>query len=244
MATPRRDLIVPSDIVAIARGTEQVFEHKRSSLVLGLTGRTGSGCSTVADEVLTKLSFRDLRWPAGNVPPADHEDRKDRIVELWLTNHWAAFRKIQVSQIILSFALEEEPDGFTALGQRLGQRDELESFRGMVVATNVDAHENRQILESLPKQSSQNVERAVQYYFSRVPELAKELRDVAYFGKRGPHTTLFQELRNGPWSRHKHREPLRSSQAALPLNRARQGIQQTARNTPGLFCNRRDSPPF
>src|SRR4051812_11506467 len=100
MAAKRTSDLATSEIAAIANGTGRLFDHRRRSLVLGLTGRTGSGCSTVADEILTKNSFGDLSWPDMAQPSRDHEDRKDRIVEDWLRRHWKPFRKLQVSQLI------------------------------------------------------------------------------------------------------------------------------------------------
>ena len=84
----------------IATGIEKIFERGAGFLVWGLTGRTGSGCSTVADELLSKSSFPELQWRAPPNPPATHEDRKDRIVEHWLKERWVKFRKIQVSRML------------------------------------------------------------------------------------------------------------------------------------------------
>jgi deoxycytidylate deaminase len=179
---------------AIARGTEQIFEHKRATLVLGLTGRTGSGCSTVADEVLAKSSFRELRYPEIPNSSMGHEDRKDRIVEHWLSRHWAPFRKIQVSQVILSFALEEQEEGFVALEKQLGQSIELDKFREIAKAIRDEALSNRRVLEDLGKTTDDHVRTSFRYYFNRVPNLAKELRDEVYCLNRGRYTTLFQEL--------------------------------------------------
>ena len=179
------------DAVAIARVTEQIFEHKRASLVFGLTGRTGSGCSTVADEILCKNTFAEIRYP--DIPNASMEDRKDRIVTHWLAEHWAPFRKIQVSQTIMSFALEESAVSFSELEARLGPSIELKKFRDMAAPILEDALLNRRILENA-NAADQDVRSAFQYYYERVPSLARQLKDEMYVLNRGLYTRLFQEL--------------------------------------------------
>src|SRR5688572_27608017 len=95
-----------SDSAHIAAGLNELFKHRRAFLVVGLTGRTGSGCSTVA-EAFSAKQYRDLSIAAVHTPPRNHEDRKERIIQQWLDHHWRAFTKIQVSQVIAGFAFRE-----------------------------------------------------------------------------------------------------------------------------------------
>lgn len=89
----------------VANGIDKVFEHRKNFLLIGLTGRTGSGCSTAA-EILATQDFSSLNIPLIKNPPESHEDRKLRIITLWANQHWQGFKIINVSALILVLALD------------------------------------------------------------------------------------------------------------------------------------------
>jgi len=95
-----------SDYGLIASGIERVFEHRKNFLVIGLTGRTGSGCTTAA-KILATESFASLALPTVQNPPLSHEDRKLRIVSLWAQTHWRPFVTVSVTAVILALALRD-----------------------------------------------------------------------------------------------------------------------------------------
>lgn len=90
----------------VASGIDKVFEHRKNFLLIGLTGRTGSGCSTAA-EILATPAFSSLNMPLIKNPPESHEDRKLRIITLWANEHWQGFKVINVSALILTLALSD-----------------------------------------------------------------------------------------------------------------------------------------
>lgn len=70
------------DSKEIAEGLSRIFEHRQSFIVIGMTGRTGSGCTTVA-EVPGARRFDGIRLPEIPSPRTSHEERKDAIVNVW-----------------------------------------------------------------------------------------------------------------------------------------------------------------
>ena len=75
-------------------------------MVIGLTGRTGSGCSTVAG-VLAESDFTKLRseykeFRSGII---DNNVRKNRIVYNFMKEHWRPFTIIKASDVIFYYAL-------------------------------------------------------------------------------------------------------------------------------------------
>lgn len=90
----------------VADGIRNVFDNHKSSIVIGLTGRTGSGCTTAA-KILETESFEKLNLPSLRVPPECHEDRKDRIIYSWTKEHWNSFKYLSVTTLILSIAISE-----------------------------------------------------------------------------------------------------------------------------------------
>ncbi|MDN7847551.1 hypothetical protein [Burkholderia seminalis] len=117
----------PQDAL-IAEGINRVFEHRKNFLVIGLTGRTGSGCTTAA-KILSSESFSKLKLPRDKNPPIHHEDRKQRIVRLWAEKHWRPFTTISATGIILALALEEGLDTLINTVQSIDATIDIERLR-------------------------------------------------------------------------------------------------------------------
>lgn len=93
---------------------DSVFLLRENFVVIGLTGRTGSGCTTIAEKLATKewkelkSNYKDL-----NSQPIDNDVRKNRIVHRFLKDHWKQpFDVISASDIIFYYALKEDFDTF------------------------------------------------------------------------------------------------------------------------------------
>ena len=96
---------------------EKIFELRQKFAVIGLTGRTGSGCTTVAD-LLTHSDFQGLEAPVPTVNPkgVSNDERKYKILYTYLSNVWKEekikFIKIKASDIIFFFVLLDGFDHF------------------------------------------------------------------------------------------------------------------------------------
>ena len=96
---------------------EKIFDLRQKFAVIGLTGRTGSGCSTVAD-LLTQSDFKGIEapFPSANPDGVSNDDRKYRILYTYLSNVWKInkieFVKIKASDIIFFFVLLDGFDYF------------------------------------------------------------------------------------------------------------------------------------
>lgn len=95
----------------VAKGLNQLFNHRKQLLILGLTGRTGSGCTTLSN-ILMSRTFSDLNVRNPNIPPKDHEDRKYRIIVDWISSNWHPFKKISVSELITGYIAKYGYDSF------------------------------------------------------------------------------------------------------------------------------------
>ena len=82
---------------------ETIFAEQKDFIIIGLTGRTGCGCSTVAK--LLCMDFNGLQ------PPMDsridtNSDRQNKIVYDYAKTAWTPFRLIEMKHIIFTFVLE------------------------------------------------------------------------------------------------------------------------------------------
>ena len=93
--------------MSVTHAITNLFDRRGSFLVLGLTGRTGSGCSTAAkllSKPLAQLSLEAIASPL--IKP---EQRKYRIVREFAQKNWEPFTIISVTQTIASFVFSGEP---------------------------------------------------------------------------------------------------------------------------------------
>lgn len=92
--TPHMELI---------RGIAAAYEERRDLMVLALTGRTGSGCTTAALQLSKPFQEISLTYEDSPEP----EKRKLAISQDFAKSQWVPFKCISVSAAIYSFLLEE-----------------------------------------------------------------------------------------------------------------------------------------
>lgn len=113
----------------VAKGLRNLFQRRSSFVLIALTGRTGSGCST-ATSLLTK-GFAQLKVPKAKTEDFLTEDRKHRIALDYAEKNWAPFFGISISNVILSFLLDVEKDPLKSFLQTSGafaKTDDIETF--------------------------------------------------------------------------------------------------------------------
>ena len=88
---------------------DKLFSEKENLIILGLTGRTGAGCSTASD--ILKKKYDDLEFEYvthGDNSPADNY--KFEIIKEYIgkEGRWVPFTRIEGSCVILSYIFENE----------------------------------------------------------------------------------------------------------------------------------------
>ena len=84
-------------------GIERAYQEHQDLLILALTGRTGSGCTTAAN----LLSGKYQPSLAAHFKPKGHEETKQNIVNLFVSANWVPFSKVTISALLLTFLAEE-----------------------------------------------------------------------------------------------------------------------------------------
>ena len=82
-----------------------IFSQRNNFLIVGLTGRVGSGCSTVADYMSQKKNALNVIEATLGDHPTDNA-RKRNIIYNYFNENWVPFTVIRVKDIITSFILE------------------------------------------------------------------------------------------------------------------------------------------
>ncbi len=95
-----------------SKAVEEIFDERDEFIIVGLTGRTGSGCTSSA-QILSSKAFSNLcmKKPIDlNFNSAD--ERKYRVIYNYAKYHWEPFTVIEMSAIIASFAFQQGYDLF------------------------------------------------------------------------------------------------------------------------------------
>lgn len=104
----------------------KIYGDEDDFILLGLTGRTGSGCSTAAKILQSEKESIKQSLFDGNAPETN-EQRKERIVYRHFAATWKPFLLIQVRSIITTFLLDGEISQASEAFSHLLTGDELKS---------------------------------------------------------------------------------------------------------------------
>lgn len=179
----------------IAAGINKVFEHRKNFIVIGLTGRTGSGCSTAAK--ILSAQYANLRLPTVMNPPRSHEDRKLRIVRLWAEEHWAPFTTISATALILALSLEGGVIPFISLVKGVDNNVNLEKLRHDLEPYEAGIKAAFGVLKTLRSepQSAEAISAAVKVFTEDAVQALAVLKNLLK-SHGAAYTTLFQMLGN------------------------------------------------
>ncbi len=96
----------------VSQAVDKLFDERRDFIIIGLTGRTGAGCSTVA-KILQTDDFKNLCLPKPkNCDFNSNEERKYKVIYNYCEKHWCKFKVIEMRSVITSFILEGDYDKF------------------------------------------------------------------------------------------------------------------------------------
>jgi deoxycytidylate deaminase len=115
---------------------KQIYKLRRDFILIGLTGRTGSGCSSVA-KILSTKDFNSLKteFREINTEPWDNDSRKNRIVHNYMQKHWHAFTVIQASDIIFYYALQlnfkDFIEEFSSFSPKYADKEDAEIYNAI-----------------------------------------------------------------------------------------------------------------
>ncbi|MCE5286098.1 MAG: hypothetical protein LLG02_09670 [Pelosinus sp.] len=180
----------------ISNAIDLIFQNRRDFIIVGLTGRTGSGCSTVAD-ILSQEKFETLYSPKPIVGCCeDNEERKYNIAYNYLKQNWKQFNRIRVTDIITSFLLENE---FKMLIEYLKEKkysisileklqQDLETEFNLLYKDTANGLIN--------KKGHQNNDEIYQFYSEKVSLFSDKIRHILDQIDIDVFTNLYQEFGN------------------------------------------------
>lgn len=98
--------------MSITKAIDTIYNEREQFIIIGLTGRTGSGCTTVS-KILQTENFPDLNMREPKTTNfSNNNERKYQIIHSYAQNHWHAFNRISMTDMIFSFVLQYDYDFF------------------------------------------------------------------------------------------------------------------------------------
>jgi dCMP deaminase len=171
---------------------EEVYKNRDRFIVIGLTGRSGSGCSTVAR--LLACDFVSLDLPRICVSSGSSDrDRKRVIIRNFAERNWKKFFQIRVGDIITSFILECGYDEFSGYLLDRFNKD-ISNIKDEYQA----AHTKNKCLDLVFTDDFSKVPKAVvcDYVSNDLPAFADLLKSRLGDVDEGLYTSIYQEVGN------------------------------------------------
>lgn len=92
----------------MAKSIDTIYNDREQFIIIGLTGRTGSGCTTVS-KILQSEKFSDLNMREPKTTNfVNNDERKYQIIHSYAEKHWYPFCRISMTDMIFSFILQHD----------------------------------------------------------------------------------------------------------------------------------------
>lgn len=109
--------------MTIDNAIKNIYAEREKFIIIGLTGRTGSGCTKVS-EILGTENFENLCLHDPKTTGFEtNEQRKYQIIYNYAERHWDPFFRISMTDIIFSFIIQKKYSEFIKiLGEIIGDQ--------------------------------------------------------------------------------------------------------------------------
>jgi len=86
---------------------DKIYEVRKNFIIIGLTGRTGSGCANVTEILEKKFEDNDFPKPLPRKDQIHPDDAKYDVVYNYLSSNYKPFKSIRYQDILSFFTLKE-----------------------------------------------------------------------------------------------------------------------------------------
>ena len=181
----------------VSKALETVFKETSDFIVIGLTGRTGSGCSTSAALLcLDRLPIPD----AGSSHYFGNEGRKYRIIKSYIDSKWHPFQWLQIRSVITRYLLELNFSEFLMLVAQILNEEQvfvkscMESFRNDYDEFHKKITQFLAIKEDTIEELNEKKLAAYNLYFKELPLFSDRLRSCLKLITYGAYTAVYQHI--------------------------------------------------
>jgi dCMP deaminase len=190
----------------------KVYKENTDFILIGLTGRTGSGCSTAA-ELLSSSTEMDLSGKS-EIYKSENDRRKFEIVSRYIKENWTPFKTIKVTTVITAYILEMTFDRFKKCVSDILQSEESEGDNEALFSSHFDEEFKKEYNDlrtrvkkhplSERKNSSQKRDEIIKLYIKgdirnfggEIQSILKKIHDCKNSDKKGydPYIEFYQNI--------------------------------------------------
>ncbi|MBU3110172.1 dCMP deaminase [Clostridium lacusfryxellense] len=180
----------------VSNAVDMLFDERKNFIIIGLTGRTGSGCSKVA-KILSTEKFVDLELnKSDSTKFKDNNERKDSIVYKYMEKNWRKFQTIEIRNVITSFILE---NNFVEFKEYMFDKHKVPVGILDILEEEYNEKHNKiiEINKKLYKKESESNEQNVSdFYIKELSIYTQRLRQELNKYNETTYTLLYQDIAN------------------------------------------------
>lgn len=167
---------------AFSDAIKRTYSHVGNFILLGLTGRTGSGCSTAA-----KILGQETASPVGEsaIYTSINDRRKLAIIERYTQSNWESFYSIRVTTVITYFILDLEFGQFAEFLSTVVPGENADDVANKLSAFKIEyekTHELLKELKGMPEDGKAEVKarakRSIEIFFDVLPQFTERLKEA------------------------------------------------------------------
>lgn len=164
-------------------GIDKIFATREDFAILGVTGRTGSGCSTLSRLLTNKIE--NINFPSPEQDLDSNNKRRYKITYNYIQKNWKPFYWIKVKDIITSFILDHDLNDIL-----IYLKEHFESKKDIVVPKEIGEkfyllkQKNEDIEQTILKlEHSIDIEitevvKYYDFYFKSITQLTEDLKTI------------------------------------------------------------------
>lgn len=157
------------------------FDHVGNFILIGLTGRTGSGCTSAANILCNEKTFVNHTSRIYKTP---NDLRKLKIIERYTKENWQSFYCIQVTSVITSYILELNFSEFadlltnvTRAKTRVEISDALSGFKQQYEQMHARVTTYKALPEKTREEQDAMAAVAYEVYFTELPKFIEGFKN-------------------------------------------------------------------
>jgi len=155
----------------------RVYNERKDFILIGLTGRTGSGCSTVANILSSEFNKLKLSTPKSS-DFKNNDERKYAIIHEYAKSNWKKnkFVIIKVTDIITSFILES---GYELFSRFISLKNTDKNLTNEVLPLKEHFNKLADEIKSIKYDDTfDDNSLIVELYILKIPEFTKKLKTI------------------------------------------------------------------
>ena len=181
----------------LTNSIHKVYDCREKFILIGLSGRTGSGCSTAAEILCSNIDKLNLPKPAndsGNV----NENRKYKIIYEYAQKNWKPFIWIKIKDIITSFILENSLESFADFvsdNLAINDADKDRIKKSFIEKCGADyklLREKRLELRGKIAEFKERHTKTYEFYFIDLPPFSNKIKDTLVELTSDNYTRIYQ----------------------------------------------------